>query len=76
MQNENVKILFARLLYPSYYFDIYEKIIQEEQKEIELINIINRIDEYEEYLSKIYEMIKEDYKDINPIEWIKKSESL
>lgn len=76
MQNENVKILFARLLYPSYYFDIYEKIIQKEQKEKELINIINRIDEYEEYISKIYEIIKEDYKDINPIEWIKKSELL
>lgn len=76
MQNENVKILFARLLYPSHYFDIYEKIIQKEQKEKELINIINRIDEYEEYISKIYEIIKEDYKDINPIEWIKKSELL
>ena len=76
IENENVKILFARLLYPSYYFDIYEKIIQKEQKEIELINIINRVNEYEEYLSKIYEIIKEDYKDIQPIEWIKKSESL
>lgn len=75
-QNENVKILFARLLYPSYYFDIYEKIIKKEQKEIELINIINRVNEYEEYLSKIYDIIKEEYKDINQIEWIKKSESL
>lgn len=63
------RILFSRLLYPSYYFDIYEKIIDGSKSENELLRIIDRVDEYEDFLSDIYHYLNKK----NPIplvDWI------
>ncbi|MFA5602780.1 MAG: hypothetical protein WDA21_03530 [Bacilli bacterium] len=49
-----LRFLFGRLLYPSYYFDIFEKIIDQKMKEEEIIPIINKVSDYEEYLYDIY----------------------
>lgn len=49
--------IYARLLYPSYYFDIYEGIINEQIPEDELKKIIDRIDEYELYLQTIFDIL-------------------
>lgn len=63
------QLLYARLLYPSYYFDIYEKVIEGEAKEEELLNIINQASRYEKFLKQIYyEMLK--YAPIEKIDWI------
>ena len=47
-----VKLLVARLLYPSFYFDMYDQIISGRKDEKELNNIISRISEYEYFLYK------------------------
>lgn len=49
-----IKILYGRILYPSFYFDMYDDIIAGKIKEEELINVINRMDDYEVYLKEIY----------------------
>lgn len=62
-------LLYARLLYPSYYFDIYEKIINEEVEEREILSIIEKADSYEIFLKDIYDLLNKK----NPlprIEWI------
>ncbi len=71
------QLFYARLLYPSYYFDIYERIIEEELDEQELIPIISKIDDYEKFLKDVYHKIC-NYVLIEPIEWllIKKEEEL
>ena len=65
-------ILFmARMLYPSYYFDLYDEIINKETKESKLLNIRNKICEYEELLKEIYCYLHLKY-NIPEIEWLKK----
>lgn len=70
------QIFLARLMYPSYYFDIYERIIEENLSEQELIPIISKIDDYERFLKDVYTKISQ-YVPIEPIEWllIKKEKS-
>ena len=51
--NEELQLFFIRMLYPTFYFDIYEQIIQNEE------NIINiDIEEYEELIKKTYTLLK------------------
>ena len=62
-------LLIARLLFPSHYFDIYEKIINETLKEKEIISVLKRTDEYEKYLRYIYNFINKK-KPILKIDWL------
>lgn len=63
-------MLFARLLYPSYYFDIYEKIVNTNDKSEKLLKIISLNVEYEKFLKKAYELISS-YAPLENIEWLK-----
>lgn len=49
---------FARMLFPTYYFDLYEKIINNEIDEIKINNITILADEYEILLKRIYVILK------------------
>lgn len=66
--NESVYFL-ARMLFPTYYFDLYEKIIADEVKEEEIKKIISKVDKYEKLLKYIYLNFKNNnlY-----IEWLEK----
>lgn len=63
--------LYARVLYPSYYFDLYEEIINENVKEEELKKVIERTSEFEEYVDKIYKSIIKKV-EIRGVDWIQK----
>ena len=69
---EEVKLLVARLLYPSFYFEMYEDILINKKEEKILINIISRLDEYENYLYNIISFLRR-YYDIEVIKWLNKS---
>lgn len=62
-------LFFSRLLFPSYYFDIYEKILIEEIDEKELNKILNKTQEYENTLKKVYYFLRENNK-LPVIEWL------
>ena len=47
-------LLYVRLLFPSYYFDLYEEIINNNIDELKLNNIIEMSSQYEELLYKVY----------------------
>ena len=66
--NESIYFL-ARMLFPTYYFDLYEKIIANEVKEEEIKKIISKVDKYEKLLKYIYLNFKNNnlY-----IEWLEK----
>lgn len=64
------KLLYARLLFPNYYFDQYEKIINNICTQEELKQYINRVDEYEKYLSTIFYILKNNYKNLIEINWL------
>lgn len=66
-----VKLLVSRLLYPSFYFDMYDDILINNKEEKIILEVISKLDDYEEYLSKIISFFKNNY-DIDEIEWLKK----
>lgn len=66
-------MLYARLLYPSYYFDIYESIMNNNLDEKELLKIINKVNDYELFLKYAYEEISK-YTKLERIDWIIKKE--
>lgn len=65
-------LLFVRLLFPTFYFDIYEEIIDNSMEEKELLKIINRINDYEVLLKRVYAYLKT-ITPIPDIEWLKKT---
>jgi spore coat protein YutH len=62
-------MLFARFLYPSFYFDIYEKVMNKDESEEKLISIISKSKAYEKFLKKIYLEISK-YTYLTPIAWL------
>ncbi len=66
-----INLLIARVLYPSFYFNTYEKIINNEENESEILKITSRIKEYEKYLQDIFIYFKK-YYNIKEINWLKK----
>lgn len=69
---EEIFLFYIRLLYPSYYFDAYDNIIQGNINEEKLNTYINKIDEFELFLKNIYKLINKYYK-LPEIEWIIKT---
>ena len=69
LNNYTANMLYARLLYPSYYFDIYEKVIEDLDDESNLLDIINKTGEYELFLKDVYYELSKKF-NIEMILWI------
>lgn len=69
LNNLKIHLLYARLLYPSYYFDVFEKIIFGEKKEDEINDITRLSESYEEFLYDFYKFLKK-YTFLPEIGWI------
>lgn len=63
------QMLYARLLYPTYYFDVYESVMNKNGDEEKLVNIIKKCDSYEEFLKKAYLEISK-YARTDKVDWI------
>lgn len=63
------QMLYARLLYPTYYFDIYDQVMNKQSSEDELIKVIKKVQDYELFLKKAYLEISK-YANIEKIDWI------
>ena len=66
-----VRLLFARILYPSFYFNLYDEILTNKKEETEILKITKRISDYENYLYQIYLHLFKLYQ-IPEVEWLKK----
>ena len=62
-------LLLSRLLYPSYYFDIYDEIIQERISEDKIDIYIKKNTAYEIFLKQVYSYLRVRY-NIPEIEWL------
>lgn len=69
-----INLLIARILYPSFYFELYDSIINKELNESAILKITSRINEYENYLQEIFNYFHKFY-NIKDINWLKKSET-
>ncbi len=54
MSLQSAQLLLARLLYPSYYFDAFERVIIDKKSEENVIKIIERRKNYEKFLKYCY----------------------
>lgn len=66
-------MLYARLLYPSYYFDLYEEVMNNNLNDEKLIKIIKKVDDYELFLMEAYEEIRK-YTNLERVDWLIKKE--
>lgn len=64
-------LLYARLLFPTFYFDVYDDIINNKLRETNIRNIIMRVDEYNDFLQYLFQLIEKIAK-IPEILWLKK----
>ena len=69
LNSEEYILFLARMMYPTYYYDLFEKIIKKEKEEKEIINIINKVEEYEKIIKKLYTYYKA-FINIPVIEWL------
>lgn len=63
------QMLMARLLYPTFYFDAYDDVMNKDKDEEELVNIIKKCQDYELFLKKAYLEISK-YANIEKITWL------
>ena len=71
LSEDVLQLFFCRMMFPTYYFDLYEKIIAGEVPEKALLDIVDHVLEYEEFLRALYLVILK--RTLLPeIEWIKK----
>lgn len=62
-------MFYARLLYPSYYFDKYQDIMDKDNKEEELIYIINKNEDWEDFLQDMFYYLN-NFTHMIPINWL------
>lgn len=64
-------LLYARLLFPTYYFDIYDEVINNNLNEERVVKIIDKSYEFEEFLCIMYKYIVYNKKiNMQPLEWL------
>lgn len=63
------QLLYARLMYPSFYFDMYEQVMEGTLEESSLIPIIKKVDDYEYFLKDMYNILI-NYAPIERVDWI------
>ena len=69
LDNYLYNALFARLIYPSYYFDEYEKIVNQNNDDEVLIKFIKNANKYETFLKEAYTLISK-YAPLEKIGWL------
>ena len=69
LSNIDYILLYDRMLYPSYYFDVYDNIVNDNYNENEILKIIKLVNEYEKLLYEIYLLINRKINIIG-INWI------
>ena len=65
----DIKLIIARLMYPSFYFEMYEDILIDNSDEIIIAPIVDKLPEYEKYLANIISFFR-NYYDIPVIPWL------
>lgn len=68
---EECLIFLARLLYPTYYFDLFESIINGETSEVEIKKITKKVIEFEKFIKDFYHYIRSVF-NIPIIEWLER----
>lgn len=69
--NIELLLFFIRMMFPTYYFDLFEDILFGKKDENELVNIINNATKYEKMIQNLYFYLNS-YINMPNIEWLTK----
>lgn len=69
LSDKEMYCFFIRMLYPTFYFDCYEKIIAGDLEEYKIKEVINVTSKYENILKMLYNFLKK-YIKIQEIDWL------
>ena len=72
LTQQELYLFYVRMLFPSFYFDTYEEIINGSNDDKELLKITNKIEAYQIFLRDLYWLLKR-YANLPDIEWIIKT---
>lgn len=64
-------LLYSRLLFPSYFFDVYDDIVNNHSDDVKLKSILLRVNEYNDYLVYIHSIICQ-FIEIPEVLWLKR----
>lgn len=64
-------IFYARMLFPTYYFDLFEDIILDNRNGKEIFTITNLLDDYQDFLSDLYFYLSK-FAPLERVPWITK----
>lgn len=67
-----IQLVIARVLWPSFYFEIYDGILRNQMNESVILKITSRIDEYEKYLADVFNYFHK-YYPIDEVAWISRN---
>ena len=69
MSKREAILLFSRMLYPSYYFDLYDKILMGEISEDKIVSVVKKNTSYEAFIRQVYLYLKNNY-EIPNVGWL------
>lgn len=64
-------LFFSRIMFPTYYFDLFEKIVVDNEETSKIKKIINKVQEFEIFLKNLYIYLCH-LTEMPDIEWLKK----
>jgi hypothetical protein len=73
LSREDVFCIIARLMFPSHFFDLFERLVLDKMTEKDILRLIDTTHEYEIYLLNIINKFKKRY-NILEINWLKKAD--
>jgi len=73
LSNYGARLLMGRMLFPSFFFDLFENLIEGKCIEETLLYLIDKMNYYETYLLRIYNILKTKY-NMPEIKWLKKAD--
>jgi len=61
LSSYGARMLISRMLFPSFFFDAFEALIDNKTNSKYILNIVDRMNEYEKYVLNIYKLIRNKY---------------
>lgn len=68
----DIKYFYARMLFPTYYFDLFEKVMENLEDEVKIVYIVNKISDYEKFLHYLCKYLNR-FTSVEEVDWIKKA---
>lgn len=69
LNNYMYRLLYGRMLFPTFYFDKYDDIVNKNESEKEILIILKRVEAYEDFLKNIYSIINQNTA-IKKVDWL------